>query len=236
VNHDELSDRLRAIGDHPIDSATGERHRNRIAATKTRGVTTGRRRFSPLAVAAAGVVGFLVGSTGLAMAGALPDPAQNVAHDVLGVVQVEVPAGRDGTRGACVSEAAKIADEVAKQETKDACPKGGREGTRGACVSEAAKVKDEVAKQDAKDACPKGKPDRGGDAGDAPGRSGDAPGQKKDKTKAKHVDDPCRGRPAWAGQMSPEDRAEAKAANSREGCPDDADDADVGEGSEDDGD
>ncbi len=82
------------------------------------------KRFGRLAVAAAAVVGFLAGSTGLAMAGVLPDPAQDVAHHVLALVRVDVP---EGTRGACVSAAArdKTLSKAAKQAAKDACPKGG---------------------------------------------------------------------------------------------------------------
>lgn len=55
-----------------------------------------RWRFGWRAVAAAGVVGFLAGGTGLAAAGTLPDPAQDVAHDVLGAVGVNVPRSTDG--------------------------------------------------------------------------------------------------------------------------------------------
>ena len=90
------------------------------------GVVEPRRRgFVWAGIAAAAVVGFLAGSTGLAMADALPDPAQAVAHDVLRVVQVDVPQGKEGKRGPCMAEAAKIKDKDAKKAAKDACPKGG---------------------------------------------------------------------------------------------------------------
>ena len=54
------------------------------------------RRFGWKAVAAAAIAGFLAGSTGLAAAGALPDPAQDVAHDVLDVVGIGVPRSTEG--------------------------------------------------------------------------------------------------------------------------------------------
>ena len=120
------------------------------------------------------------------------------------MVKVDVPAGKQDKRGPCVSEAAKIEDEAAKQAAKDACPKGGPDD----------------------DQPDPNKPDDG----DEPGRSGEAPGKTGDVPKGKatgatkHDDDPCKGRPACAGQMTQEERAEAKAANSRDTCVDDADD------------
>jgi len=48
-------------------------------------------RRSKALVGAAVAGGLLVASTGLAAAGALPDPAQHVAHEVLGSVGVDVP-------------------------------------------------------------------------------------------------------------------------------------------------
>lgn len=119
----DLHGRLRSLGEQPIDLDTEAAHLSRMAAVDAVAGPR-RRRFGPLAVAGAGVVGFLAGSTGLAMAGALPDDAQGVAHDVLAVVQVDVPDGKDGKRGPCVSEAAKIDDADEKQAAKDACPKG----------------------------------------------------------------------------------------------------------------
>src|SRR5262245_47284418 len=110
---DEIQERVRALGQQPIAPATRAMHRKRIAsATVPR--EPRRRGFVWAGIAAAAVTGFLAGSTGLAMADALPDQAQDVAHDVLGVVQVDVPAGKEGNRGQCVSEAAKIKDKDAK--------------------------------------------------------------------------------------------------------------------------
>ena len=121
MDRDDLIDRLRALGEEPVAPTTHAEHL-RMLATATPEAPP--RRFGHLAVAAAAAIGFVAGSTGLAVAGALPDPAQDVAHDVLSVVQVDVP---EGNRGACVSAAAR--DEsltgAEKQAAKDACPKGG---------------------------------------------------------------------------------------------------------------
>ena len=43
--------------------------------------------------------GFMIGSVGLASAGALPGPAQDVAHSALGVLGVHVPPGKDRYNG-----------------------------------------------------------------------------------------------------------------------------------------
>jgi hypothetical protein len=153
-----------------------------------------RRGFVWAGIAAAAVVGFLAGSTGLAMADALPDPAQEVAHDVLRVVQVEVPQGKEGKRGPCVSQAAKIKDKDAKKAAKDACPKGGGDET-------------------------------GDESGDESGdETGDGAGTPEQGPPS--ASDPCHGRPPWAGPMSKEQRAAAKASASRANCPKDAEDAD----------
>jgi hypothetical protein len=124
VNENDVRERLRELGRRPIDAVTQDIHRRRIGGAVV-DCARPRRRFGVVSVAAACVVGFLVASTGLAMANALPDPAQQVAHHVLGAVQVDVPAGKEGKRGPCVAAAAKLKDKAAKQAAKDACPKGG---------------------------------------------------------------------------------------------------------------
>lgn len=254
MSHDResLPDRLHALGEVPVDPETSASHQRRMA-NASMPEPVGRRRFGPLAVGAAALVGFLAGSTGLAMAGALPDSAQNVAHDVLGVVQVDVPAGKDGKRGPCVAEAAKIEDAAEKQAAKDACPKGkpagdddpespddgddapGRSGDAPGRVKhdddpcrgrppwagqmsneERAELKAEHGRDDCvddedEDGLDDAPDERG--TGHAPGRSGDG--------RVKHADDPCRGRPPWAGQMSKQERAELKAEHGRDGCNDD---------------
>lgn len=123
MDEDEITQRLREAGHRPVpgEVRTGHLSRMRSAAP----VVARPKRFGRLAVAAAAFAGFAVGSTGFAMAGALPDPAQGVAHDVLSVVQVEVP-DRPQNRGQCISAAAKAhpGDEAAKAAAKDQCPKG----------------------------------------------------------------------------------------------------------------
>jgi len=197
VNENDLRERLRAIGRPPIDAATQETHRRRIDAASVHSARP-RRRFGAVSVGAACVVGFLVGSTGLAMADALPDPAQQVAHHVLGAVQVDVPTGKEGKRGPCVAAAAKLKDKATKQAAKDACPKGGAHDT----------------------GTDEGSP---GQSDQAPGHTGQTPkGNSSGSTGGNG--DPCHGRPPWAGKMTKEERDAAKQAASRASCPPDADD------------
>lgn len=124
--HDDLTQRLGALGDAPVPDAVRGQHLHAMRAATPATSAAGRRGFGRVAVAAAAIAGFALGSTGFAMAGALPDPAQGVAHDVLSVVQIDVP-DRPENRGACVSAAAKAGDQAAKA----ACPKGGAQGTPG---------------------------------------------------------------------------------------------------------
>ncbi len=201
---DPITDRLRDVGSARIPVATrGTQLRAMHAAYSTAGVPARRteKRFGRLAVAMAAIVGFVAGTTGLAMAGALPGPAQGAAVDVLSVVGIDAPAAKEPKRGPCVSEAAKLADPVAKQAAKDACPKGpfgnGRTGAPG----------QDGAPGQNKDK-PNGKPE-------ANGRSAEAPGQV-DKAA-----DPCRGRPPWAGKNDLTDEEVAAAKAARAACPDD---------------
>lgn len=175
-----LTDRLHDLGTQPVPDDVRDRHLHRMSAVAP---DRSGARFGRLAVAAAAVVGFAFGSTGLAMAGALPDPAQDVAHDVLGTVNIAVP---EGTRGQCVSGVAKSdLPEAEKKAAKDACPKGGR-------------------------------PDGVGN-----GKSGEAPG----KTRVdKHANDPCRGKPPWAGKPELTDEERAAMQAERQACPPDVED------------
>jgi hypothetical protein len=123
MDENELTRRMRAIGEQPVPDTTRNLHLHRMAGVPA----APTKRFGRFAVAAAAVVGFMAGSTGLAMAGALPAPAQDVAHDVLSTVNLEVPAGKEGKRGPCVSAIAKDTSltEEQKAAKKDAdCPKG----------------------------------------------------------------------------------------------------------------
>jgi hypothetical protein len=181
VNEDEIRARLHSLADQPIEAETRAAHLRRMAAAGP-SAEPRRRGFVWAGIAAAAVVGFLAGSTGLAMADALPGSAQSVAHDVLGAVKVDVPQGKQGKRGPCVAEAAKIKDKDAKRAAKDACPKGA-----------------------------------GDETGDETGGNGNGPPPASD--------DPCHGRPPWAGPMSKEQRQAAKASASRANCPNDDDDS-----------
>ena len=151
MDEHDLTDRLRSLGEQPVPPATHQQHLRMLASTSS---SRSERRFGRLAVAAAALVGFVAGSTGLAVAGALPDPAQDVAHDVLSVVQVDVP---EGTRGACVSAAARddSLTKEAEQAAKAACPRGGGRRPDGAPGRSGAAPGQ--AKQDDGDPC-RGKP------------------------------------------------------------------------------
>ncbi len=188
MDETELTQRLRDLGTHPVPDDVTDRHTHRMVAVPS---AAPERRFGRFAVAAAAVVGFAFGSTGLAMAGALPDQAQDVAHDVLSTVNVDVP---KSNRGQCVSAIAKNPElsKDDKKAQKAACPKGGPpEGIGG------------------------GEGEGPGRSGEAPGRSGTAPGQTK------HEGDPCRGKPPWAGNKTMTDTEKADAKAARQACPDD---------------
>ncbi len=190
MDENELTNRLRALADETVPDAVRVAHLQRMAATPA-DPTHG---FGRAWVAAAAIVGFLAGSTGLAAAGALPDPAQDVAHDVLAVVQVDVP---EGKRGPCVSAIAKSdLSQAEKKSAKDDCPKGGN----------------------------------GASGGDGAGKSDEAPGSTK------HADDPCKGKPPWAGKkdLTTEQKDALKAERAATcGTEREADDADELEGDDD---
>lgn len=195
---DPVTDRLRDLGRAPIDEATRDAHvRAMRADAPDLPVADRRPPRRRLAIAAAAVVGFLAGSTGLAFADALPGPAQEAASDVLAVVGLDVPSGKEGKRGPCVSEAAKIEDPVAKQEAKDACPKG----PFGRGPDEA--------------------PGRGGSVPEGSDRPDVPPGQ------ADKADDPCKGKPPWAGKHDLTD-AEVDAAKAERAACDGAAEAEPG--------
>ncbi|MGH9275789.1 MAG: hypothetical protein ACRDZU_14180 [Acidimicrobiales bacterium] len=89
--HEELQQRLRRLGAQPIESS-----RQAADLTALAGVRRSPRGVpgflgSKVRLAAAFLAGLLLGSTGLAAADALPDPAQRVAHTVLAQVGVDVP-------------------------------------------------------------------------------------------------------------------------------------------------
>lgn len=86
MHDDDLLERLRRLGTHPIASA-----QQSADLTAMAGLRPASPLRSKLRVAGAFLAGLLIGSTGLAAADVLPDPAQHVAHEVLGRVGVSVP-------------------------------------------------------------------------------------------------------------------------------------------------
>jgi hypothetical protein len=190
TEHDDLTQRLGALGGAPVPDPVRDQHLHAMRAAAP-APTAERRRFGRFAVAAAAIVGFAAGSTGFAMAGALPDPAQGVAHDVLSVVQVDVP-DRPSGHGLCMSTAAKQTDPAAKKAEQQACKEAKQAGTG----------------------------ERGRSA-DAPGKTGDAPGRPAEAGPHPNADtSDCKGRPAWAGTKggpSAEQRAARDACPPDEG-------------------
>lgn len=187
MDENEITQRLRDAGDRPIPGEVRASHLTRMHAATP--VAEGPTRFGRFAVAAAAFVGFAVGSTGFAMAGALPDPAQRVAHDVLSVVQVSVEDPKQN-HGRCVSEAMKGMDPAASDEARKAakdaaCPK--------------AKGKPEGVGN--------GKPDHAGQGKGRPAHAGTPGGPKG----ARPEWGECQGPPAWAGKKTAEEKQAAKA-------------------------
>jgi hypothetical protein len=87
VEHDpDLEGRLRSLGGHPIEPRLQSAHLTQMATA-----ARSSRRRAKAKVAGIVAAGVLVGSTSLAAAGALPDPAQHLAHQALDTVGVDVP-------------------------------------------------------------------------------------------------------------------------------------------------
>ena len=193
MDENEITQRLRASGEHPVPGEVRAGHLSQMHAA-TPASTPQPKRFNRLAVAAAAFVGFAVGSTGLAMAGALPDPAQGVAHDVLSVVQVQVP-DRPDNRGQCISGVARDASLSPEEKA--------------------------VRKQECKDTIMPGRPDHAGQGnGKAKGRP-DGVGPPEGHPNADTTD--CKGRPPWAGKDGEPYTADEKAEFNRS-CGRDVDD------------
>lgn len=94
--HDPVVDRLRRLARQPLDQDLAARHLADMAgARRTRRASLSSVRWK---VGAAFFAGLLLGGTGLATAGALPGPVQNVAHSTLSEVGVDVPDGHGPAR------------------------------------------------------------------------------------------------------------------------------------------
>lgn len=100
MTDDQITDRLRNMGQQPIDPATQSAHLTALASTRT--VSPLRHK---LQVAGALLAGLLIGGTGLAAAGALPDTAQQAAHTTLARVGLKVPKGHDRVTEGCDTDA-----------------------------------------------------------------------------------------------------------------------------------
>jgi len=97
MTDDSVISRLTSLGEQPIDAALASEQLTAIAITPAREPWFRQK----LQVAAALVAGLLIGSTGLAAAGALPDTAQQAAHSALRTVGVNVPPGHDRVTEGC---------------------------------------------------------------------------------------------------------------------------------------
>ena len=87
-----LTRRLGALGAQPVEPAVASQHLTALASVAVRPAGGVRQK---LQVAGALVAGLLIGSTGLAVAGALPDPLQDASSTALAKVKVDVPAGTE---------------------------------------------------------------------------------------------------------------------------------------------
>jgi hypothetical protein len=204
MDENEITQRLRDAGDQPVPGEVRATHLSQMHAAGP--VTEKPKRFGRLAVAAAAFVGFAVGSTGFAMAGALPAPAQQVAHDVLSVVQVNVENPRDN-HGQCVSAAMKDMDPAASEEARkaakdEACPKEkGRPPHAG-----------------------QGKPAHAGEGKGRPAHAGTPGGPKGPRPEWGQ----CQGPPPWAGKgANTEDKQAFK--DQRATCPEVGDEGEAEE-------
>jgi hypothetical protein len=86
-DHDDLTARLRRLGEEPVDPWLATRHLTAMAAARPARGAQWRGRMK---IAAAFAAGLLLGGTGLAAADVLPNPVQGVAHDTLAKVGVHV--------------------------------------------------------------------------------------------------------------------------------------------------
>jgi hypothetical protein len=88
-NHDDLTRRLRELGSQPVDPALASAHLTALGSVRPR-----RRWITRVKIAGAFAAGLVLGGTGLASAGVLPDAAQEVAYQTLGQVGIDVPPGK----------------------------------------------------------------------------------------------------------------------------------------------
>lgn len=137
----DLTARLRALSEERVAPHLADAHLAAMAEAPSPAARGSR--WTKARVGLAFFAGLLLGGSGLASAGALPGPAQDVAHDVLGAVGVNVPRSTEGcpegkeyrNHGEYVSEVSESGDEAAtKAAAKSECGKpikgAGADGTR----------------------------------------------------------------------------------------------------------
>lgn len=221
----EVTGRLRALGAEPVPEAVMEHHLAAMRAASAGDVGAAAGATSALVpaaresrvrqrigIAAAFAVGLLVGSTGLAYAGALPGPAQDGMATVLGTVGLDVPRSTSGCpAGAAYKNHGQYVEEV----------KAAGGDVEAASKSDCGKPEPSVGKGGGN-----GAPDD--TPGDDPGNgNGNGKGNGKAKGAGKHAGDPCKGKPPWAGDKTKtEAEKDALDAQREAACPDDADEAD----------
>ncbi|MDZ7673894.1 MAG: hypothetical protein U5K30_02330 [Acidimicrobiales bacterium] len=187
-----ITDRLARLAAQPVPDDVRGAHMHRMAAATPDGPAP--KRFGRLAVAGAAIIGFFAGSTGFAMAGALPGPAQGAAHDVLSVLQVDVPdrpGNGNGPPDFILDDPCKGPPPWAIDKDMTAEDKAAAQAERRAtCGTDDAEADDPEA--------------------DGNGRpEGIEPGGPPQSI----LDDPCKGPPPWAidKDMTAEDKAAAQA-------------------------
>jgi hypothetical protein len=222
---DDLTERLAALGRRPVDAALQSQHLTAMASVPA-GRSVFRTSLASRAKVGAGVLaGFLLGASGLTVAGAM-GPLQPIAASVASeVANVEVPQGpKDKAEKAEKADAekaakARLADgSIGTQRQWTGCEAGedGKfAGNRGLYLKqERAKGETELqaakdslcglpdgATKDADDEAAKteseeGKPEDAGKSGEDHGKSGDAPGK---------TDDPSAAGKAKGDEAKPED-------------------------------
>lgn len=98
MNDEHLTNRLRRLGEEPVDPGLRAAHLTAMAAA-----AQGRRgtRFHRLKVGGAFAAGLLLGGTSLASAGALGTGAQDVVADTAAHVGVDLPGGKPRSTAGC---------------------------------------------------------------------------------------------------------------------------------------
>lgn len=214
TDHEDLRDRLHALGSQPVDPARQAADLTAMAALRPPS-----RLLPKLRVAAALLAGLLIGGTGLAAANALPDQAQHVAHKALRSVGVDVPNPARYHGGECGAVEMKNHGAYVSSATDKTDKKAAAESDCGKPVQ-------------AVDPGTSGADDAETDA-DAESPS-DAPRPPKGPKSATQSTDPCQGPPPWAHDRDLSEQAKAQAQADRDTtCVDEADpeDTDAPEGS-----